>query len=205
MIVEVFADVSCAFTHFGLRHLVAQRTRRGLDFRFLVRAWPLEWVNGRPIDPAAIARQAAALRSAVSPDSFAGLDPTTFPTTSIPAFGLVAAAYAIDVDRGEAMSLAVRDALFEHGRDVSDVVVLREIGSSLGVEPLPLDAAEHAVRLDWERGRALAVVGSPHFFTPDGDGFFCPSLDITKGDGGPQVEYRPDVVEALLARLARQA
>lgn len=199
--VEVWADVSCAFTHFGLRHLTERRAERGLDVRFHVRAWPLEWVNGRPIDPAALTRQVAALRSGIAPDLFAGYDPAALPATSIPAFGLAAAAYELDVERGEAVSLALREELFERGRDISDERVLIEVGAAHAVAPPPADASEAAARRDWEDGRARAVIGSPHFFTPDGEGFFCPSLEITKGEAGPSVVYRPEVVDALLARL----
>ena len=199
--IEVFADVTCAFTHFGLRHLVEQRASRGLDFRFHVRAWPLEMVNGRPTDPDAVTRQVAALRSAIAPDLFAGFDPSALPETSIRAFGLAAAGYEVDLERGEAVSLALRDELFELGRDVSDQRVIDEVGVRLGVVSPPSDVAEAFVRADWADGQRRAVVGSPHFFTPDGEGFFCPSLEITRGEGGPQIAYRAEAVDALLARL----
>jgi 2-hydroxychromene-2-carboxylate isomerase len=143
-----------------------------------VRAWPLEWVNGAPVDPDLAAKEIAALRKQVAPDLFAGFDAATFPRTSLPAFGLVAAAYAVDGVTGETVSLAVRDALFEHGDDISDLDVLRAIGKPFGVEPFERNIAESAVRTDWERGRARGVQGSPHFFVGDRS-WFCPSLDIT--------------------------
>ena len=80
------------------------------------------------------------------------------------------------------MSLAVRDALFEHGHDISDPDVLWEIGRRFDVEPLDEVAAELAVRADWDRGKARAVKGSPHFFVGD-HSWFCPSLKIShQGD-----------------------
>lgn len=199
--IEVFADVSCAFTHFGLHHLVDQRSARGLDFRLHVRAWPLELVNGHPTDPAAVTRQVTALRGSIAPDLFAGFDPSALPGTTIPALGLAAAGYDVDEETGEAVSLALRDELFERGRDISDPRVLDETGARFGVVQPPLDVAEAAVRADWHRGQLRAVVGSPHFFTPDGEGVFCPSLEITKGEEGPRIEYRAEAVDALLARL----
>jgi predicted DsbA family dithiol-disulfide isomerase len=143
-----------------------------------VRAWPLEWVNGAPLDPDLAAREIAALREHVAPDLFAGFDAATFPRTSMPAFGLAAAAYAVDDLTGETVSLALRDALFEHGEDVSDDGVLRAIARPFGIEPFDSNRTESAVRTDWERGKARAVQGSPHFFVGD-RGWFCPSLDIT--------------------------
>ena len=143
-----------------------------------VRAWPLEWINGAPLAPDLVAREIDALRANVAPDLFAGFDPATFPRTSIPAFGLAAAAYAVDDLTGEVTSLALRDALFERGEDVSDDDVLRTIGAPFAIEPLTPAAAESTVRTDWEHGKTRAVQGSPHFFVGD-QGWFCPSLDIS--------------------------
>jgi hypothetical protein len=51
-IIEVFADAGCPFTHVGLRRLVEHRDHAGRDDVVLrVRAWPLELVNGHPLDP----------------------------------------------------------------------------------------------------------------------------------------------------------
>ena len=94
--IEVYAEVGCPFTHVGLHRLLQQRDARGSDVRVRVRAWPLEWVNNRPLDPGFVAREVDALRETVAPDLFYGFDPATFPATSIPAFGLAAAAYSLD-------------------------------------------------------------------------------------------------------------
>lgn len=175
--VEVYADVSCPFTHVGLRRLVAARDAKRSDVAIRVRAWPLEWVNGRQIDPELAAGEIEALRASVAPELFAGFDPNVFPRTTIPALGLVAAAYRIGDDIGERLSLRVRTALFEEGRDITDGVELAAIGREFAVEPLCASEAEAAVRADWERGRARNVRGSPHFFVGRRD-WFCPSLRI---------------------------
>jgi predicted DsbA family dithiol-disulfide isomerase len=176
--IEVFADVVCPFTHVGLRRLSEARRAHRISSPIRIRAWPLEWVNGSPLNPDLAAREIAALRAKVAPDLFAGFDAATFPRTSIPAFGLVAAAYAVDDATGEAVSLALRDALFEWGDDISDDGVLRSIGQPFGVEPFDRIKAEAAVRTDWERGKTRGVQGSPHFFVDDRS-WFCPSLEIT--------------------------
>ena len=185
--VEVFADIVCPFTHVGLRRLSEARRGQAVPLPVRVRAWPLELINGAAMDPDLAAREIDALRAKVAPGLFGGFDVATFPRTSIPAFGLAAAAYALDDAIGEAVSLAIRDALFEQGSDVSDDEVLRAIGGRFGVEPLSLRAAEAAARADWERGRARAVQGSPHFFVGE-RGWFCPSLDISHH--GEQFEVR---------------
>lgn len=176
-LIEVFADISCPFTHVGLRRLVAARDARGSGARVHVRAWPLEWVNGQPLAPEIVAAEIAGLRASVAPHLFAGFDSERFPRTTIPALGLAAAAFQAGDDVGERLSLRVRDALFEEGRDLTDETELRAIGREFGVEPLTGSAAEAAVRADWERGRARNVRGSPHFFV-GARGWFCPALRI---------------------------
>jgi len=175
--IEVFADIVCPFTHVGLRRLAETRLSLNAPTRMRIRAWPLEWVNGAPGAYDVARAEADALREAVAPDLFAGLNERTWPRTSIPAFGLAAAAYNVDDSVGEAVSLALREALFEHGLNVADADVLRAIGARYDVEPVDARTSEAAVRSDLERGKARAVKGSPHFFVGDRD-WFCPSLDI---------------------------
>jgi len=188
--IEVYADIMCPFTHVGLHRLAAARRAESLRGSVRVRAWPLELVNGAPIAADLAAREIVALRATVAPDLFAGFDPAVFPSTSMPAFGLAAAAYTVNDVVGEGVSLAIRDALFEAGRDVADPQVLAEIGDRFGVQPFSPGITAAAVRADWERGRARHVQGSPHFFVGDRD-WFCPSLRIRHGDD-----------EALLIELA---
>jgi predicted DsbA family dithiol-disulfide isomerase len=175
--IEVYADVSCPFTHVGLRRLVAERNLRGSALQVHARAWPLEWINGRPLEPEVVTAEIAALRAAVAPEFFAGFDAATWPRTTIPALGLAAAGYERDVEVGERISLRLREALFEEGRDIGDGAELRAIGREFDVECPDPSAAEALVRADWERGRARNVRGSPHFFVGEGE-WFCPSLRV---------------------------
>ena len=176
--IEVYADIWCPFAHVGLRRLVTHRDRVGSPVRLRVRPWPLELVNGVPMNGDAVEHKVADLRAQVSPDLFTGFTASTFPTTTLPALALVEAAYDEDIERGEAMSLAVRDALFEHGHDIGDPMVLTGLAERLGT---PLAGPRHtdAVIAAWHEGRDRGVIGSPHFFTPSG-GFFCPVLDIAR-------------------------
>jgi len=108
--IEVFADVGCPFTHVGLLRFVEERSRHGReDLGLVVRAWPLEVVNGKPLDPAFIREEVDEIRSQLGGGLFSGFDD--------------------------------------------------------------------------ERGVDLGVVGSPHFLTGAG-GFFCPALDVSRGDDG---------------------
>ena len=180
--IEVFADVLCPFTHVGLRRLVARRSELGRDDPVLVvRAWPLEVVNGRPLAPDAVAEEVLELRSSVAPDLFAGFDAARFPTTSLPALALAARARRNGPRVGERCNLALRHALFEEGRDISDSEELARIATECDIDGAR--GEDHAAVLaDLERGRSLGVVGSPHFFIDD-VGFFCPGLEIGRVDG----------------------
>ena len=66
--IEVFADVVCPFTHVGLRRLREERPE-GNATRFLVRAWPLEWVNGTPLAAELVGREIDVSRDGCHPTS----------------------------------------------------------------------------------------------------------------------------------------
>ncbi len=179
--IEVFADIWCPFTHAGL-HLVEQyRARSGhTDVALVIRAWPLELINGRPLDPATTATHADELREQVTPELFAHLNLDRFSSSTLGALALAAHAYAVDVDLGERVSFDLRAALFERGQDVADPAVLAEIAARVGLDAAAVTETDHATVLaDWREGQARGVVGSPHFFSGDRDAF-CPSLQITK-------------------------
>jgi predicted DsbA family dithiol-disulfide isomerase len=180
--IEVFADVSCPFTHVGLRRLVELRRELGRpDVQLHVRAWPLEIVNGQPLDPDFIAEEIDDIRRQVAPDLFKGFAPSAFPATTLPALALAAAAYDRDLATGEKLSLALRDLLFEQGVDIADLDALRLLAADHGVGFDPTDT--RTVLADHAEGVERGVIGSPHFFTPGG-GFFCPALDVHRGDDG---------------------
>ena len=163
-----------------------------------VRAWPLELVNGEPLDAELVAEEVHELREQVAPDLFAGFDRSRFPSTSLPALTLVAAAYRASARLGEQVSLAVRHALFEDGRDIADAGVLADLARAHDVPPV--DAGDRAaVRSDWDEGRIRGVQGSPHFFL-NRDGYFCPALDLTRVGGQLHIATNVATFEAFAAR-----
>ena len=181
-VIEVFADVACPFTHVGLRRFVERRAEFGRhDVTLLVRAWPLEIVNGRPLDPHFIAEEIDEIRRQIDPTLFEQFTEASFPSSSLPALTLAAAAYDKDPSVGEQVSLALRDQLFEQGIDIADPRVLRDLATEHDV---PVDLTDTRRLLDdHAEGLARGVIGSPHFFTPAG-GFFCPALDVHRDAGG---------------------
>ena len=197
-IVEVFADVTCPFAHVGLRRFVARREEFGLRGPILrVRAWPLELVNGEPLEPSLVAQHAVELREQVAPDLFRGFNPDLVPVSSMPALELVAAAYELSNPAGERASLLVRDARFEQGLDIGEPDVLDAIAAKEGITVRPAEA-ERIVVHDYEEGRRRGVRGSPEFFL-DGRGWYCPSLHIAQVDGVLRIEPDVEAIEAFLA------
>lgn len=185
-VLEVFADIVCPFTHVGLLRLVQARREYGASTPIRVRAWPLEWVNGRPVEAATVAEEIEALRANVAPDEFRGFDPASFPASSIPAFAVAHVAYDVSGDLGERTSLALRHTLFDEGRDPCDPDVLATIAAAAGLDATTvptIEEAEALVRVDWDEGKRRGVEGSPHFFFGD-DTWFCPVLDISRDDRG---------------------
>jgi predicted DsbA family dithiol-disulfide isomerase len=181
-VIEVFADVACPFTHVGLLRFVERRSELGRDdVRLHVRSWPLEIVNGQPLDPHFIAEEIDDIRAQIAAPRFARFSEASFPATSLPAMTLAAAGYQKDVGTGERLSLVLRDLLFEQGVDIADHSVLSHLADDHGVD-VDLADTRHVLD-DHVEGVGRGVIGSPHFFTPAGS-FFCPSLDVHRdGDG----------------------
>jgi predicted DsbA family dithiol-disulfide isomerase len=198
-VVEVFADVVCPFTHVGLQRLIAYRNENGLrDVTFRVRSWPLEIVNGERLSRDLLVEEIEELRASAAPDLFAGFTPSVFPLTSLPALTLARRAYRASDGLGEAVSVALREALFEHGRDISDPAELVAIAGSLNVDR-PDDRDGNAVLADLSEGRSRGVIGSPHFFV-GGTGYFCPSLAIERLDGRLEVAFDADGFASFVQR-----
>ncbi len=179
----MYADIWCPFAYVGLR-LIRERIeeRRRNDVVLRIRAWPLELVNGRPQDPAVSAAHVQELREQLPTELFVGFDPDRFPSTTLPALAQAARAYRQSNRSGEAMSLALREALFEEGRDISDPLVLEDIAAIHGIQPVK-ERDRKSVLEDWHQGQDRGVKGSPHFFCGARD-VFCPSLDIAKSESG---------------------
>ncbi len=174
--VEVFADINCPFTHVGLKLVAAELSRLDRPVPCVIRAWPLEWVNGQVLDADAVSVKVAALRAQLGSDDFGGFSAATWPATTIPALSLAADAYERGPAVGLSVSLAIRDALFERGMDISAPDVLESIAQASNLDA-PTAEPNPGVRADYEAGQRRGVQGSPHFFVQDAQ-FFCPSLDV---------------------------
>lgn len=200
---EVFADITCPFTHVGLNRVVSElgelRSEGESGVEIVIRAWPLEWVNGTPLEAEAVSAKIAALREQLGTTAFGGFRVAAWPTTTIPALNLAAAGYGVDSATGLAVSLGLRDALFEHGRDVGDLEVLASIAGEFGLEPPGADA-DPRVTADYEEGTRRGVRGSPDFWV-GGAEFFCPALVLGHDDHGLTAEFDVAGLEAFMAQV----
>jgi len=198
--VEVFADITCPFTHVGLSRVATLLANSGASVDLRVRAWPLEWVNGAPLAAAAVAVKAAALREGLGIDQFSGLDTDHWPSTTIPALNLAASARQAGSAIGLAVSRELRDALFERGTDIADLAVLAEMASRHGL-PIPTVEPSQSVLDDYAEGKSRGVRGSPDFFIGN-DEFFCPALDLGHDEyGNLTAQFDMRGLEAFMAKL----
>ncbi len=193
--VEVYADIVCPFAYVGLTRLIERRHQLGRDdVRLRIRSWPLELVNGEPVDAHSIGEEIDEIKPQVAPDLFAGFNPEQFPASTLPALALTADAYEIGDSTGEAVAMQLRQLVFEHGRNVADPAVLAEVARRNGVTTRGDDAV---VRNEWADGRSRGVLGSPQFFV-DGESLFCPVLDIRRVDEALVVKVDEQAFEAFV-------
>ena len=198
--IEVYADITCPFTHVGLKRVVHHVREMSAPAEVIVRAWPLEWVNGAPLAVEAVLDKARALSEQLGVDDFAGLRADAWPSTTIPALNLAASAYGRDAATGLAVSLELRARLFEAGDDIGDPGVLADIAAAHGLRA-PTDATSEAVQADYDGGRERGVKGSPHFFVASDD-FFCPALDLGHdSEGHLTARFDADMLAQFFARI----
>lgn len=200
---DVFADITCPFTHVGLKRVLDELGHLDEHIDVVVRAWPLEWVNGAPLDPGAVEKKIGTLRDQLGVHLFTGFRADTWPATTIPALNLAAAAFEVSGSTGLAVSLAVRDALFEEGRDVGDPDVLAEIAERFDL-PAPEQEAGEGVRADYAEGQRRGVRGSPDFWLGDAE-FFCPALTLGHDADGLTAEFDSDGLQRFLEQVRASA
>ena len=70
---EVFADITCPFTHVGLKQVVGHVAEMDEPIDVIVRAWPLEWVNGVALDAEVVATKSCVIADQLDVDYFSGV------------------------------------------------------------------------------------------------------------------------------------
>jgi len=198
--VEVYADITCPFTHVGLKRVVEHVNAMSEPAEVIVRAWPLEWVNGTPLAVDAVLVKAASLTEQLGVDDFSALRADAWPTSTIPALNLTASAYTRNAATGLAVSLDLRAALFERGENVGDADVLARIAAAHDLPAPPVETSAE-VQADYDGGLTRGVKGSPHFFVASDD-FFCPALDLGHdADGHLTARFDADMLADFFDRI----
>jgi predicted DsbA family dithiol-disulfide isomerase len=195
--VDVYADIWCPFAHVSLLRAKTLRDRLAPEVPFAVRAWPLELVNGAPLDPDVTAKHVSELKRDVAPDLFSGFVPERMPRSTLKALALVEVANDVNPWLGERISLHLRDLLFERGKGI-DETVLRCVAGQNGLDESAIEDVDRvAARLD--EGRRRGVEGSPHYFIGERE-LFCPLLDVESDTlGRLQLRERLDRLERFLS------
>ena len=200
--VEVFADITCPFTHVGLKRVVAQLAVLDRNVQLVVRAWPLEWVNGVPLEAGPVGDKVKVFHDQLGVDDFSGFRADTWPTTTIPALNLAAAASMVDYALGLKVSLALRSALFEQGLDIGDPDVLTAIATEHDLEAPGRDPHPQ-VEADYADGLRRGVRGSPDFWVGENE-FFCPALNLSHDDDGKLLaEFDPQGLAGFIEAATR--
>ena len=180
--IEIYADLWCPFAHVGLRAAAQIRDELSPDTALVIHAWPLELINGTPLDTDKTTANIEALRSSVAPELFAGFKSRNFPLSTLQGLALIEAANEIDVHLGERIGLGLRNLLFEHGVKIDNPELLAGIARQNGLSESVIDDVA-AVRTRLQEEQSRGVKGSPHFFIGD-QSLFCPLLDLSRDESG---------------------
>ncbi len=200
---EVFADITCPFTHLGLKRVAQEVAENDLQVDIIVRAWPLEWVNGAPLDAEAVEAKIDALKDQLDTPDFSNFCAESWPTSTLPALNLAAGAFDVDPSTGLTVSLAIRNALFEEGQDVGDPTVLADLAARFGLK-VPVGEVHARVHADYQDGQKRKVRGSPDFWLGDEE-FFCPALVLGHDTGGLTAKFDTEGFEDFLQRVRASA
>lgn len=209
--VTVWSDIHCPWAAVAVHRLRAARRAEGLDVLFEQRPWPLELVNGRGTPRHVVPVETAVLANH-EPELFGALDPDVWPSTSMPAFELIAAARRVQGARAaEEVDYRVRLAFFREGTDISIRAGLQQVLEATAqaypelapekiLEAWDSEPVRADVLADYQRSTDLPIQGSPQIFWPDGSTSHNPGLtDHEWIRGIPRVHTTdPDALRRLL-------
>lgn len=193
--VDIWSDIHCPWALIAVHRLRRARARLDADVVFAPRAWPLEWVNGHGTPRDIVSVEVAALASH-EPELFNLYAATSWPSTFLPAFELVAAAGRVGgVELAEDVDYALRIAFFRDSVDVSieaglrrslDIVLLerpdcdvRAVMSAWRTMNVRSDVVRH-----FAESRDVLIQGSPQIVWPDGTSVHNPGMTDHHWRGG---------------------
>lgn len=204
--IAIYSDIACPWATVTVHRLRRARDAHGLAVVFDQRAWPLEWVN-KGGTPRHIVEPETAVLAQHEPELFSRFQGASWPSTTLPAFELVAAARrAFGLRAAEDVDYHLRLRFFRDSADVSLRHELWQAAADAGLnadkvlnvwqtEPVRAD-----VVADYARSHELPIQGSPQIFWPDGSTTHNPGMtDHEWVRGIPRVGHvEPDEPERLL-------
>ncbi|MEE2034494.1 DsbA family oxidoreductase, partial [Rhodococcus chondri] len=213
--VVVYTDVVCGWSTVALIRFLRARDEAGLadELRLDHRLFALEDVNRFPIPKRYLDAEIPVL-GACEPD-FGWKpwqrDPSTWPSTSLPADEAVHAAKLQSLRAAEELDMAIRLAFFRDSRTICLHHELCDIAT--GCPSVDVDVLAETLDAGTARGmmmrdyrlHASQVQGSPHFFLADGSDVHNPGISLRwigePGAGFPIVDHDdPRAVETLVQR-----
>jgi predicted DsbA family dithiol-disulfide isomerase len=212
-VVTIWSDIHCPWAYVVTHRLRVARDAVFPDVVLDQRPWPLEWVNesGTPRD---IVVQETAVLANHEPELFSAFRGTSWPSSFLPAFELVAAARQVHGLRvAEHVDYALRWAFFRDSVDLSIRAGLRQaLQRAAELSPLDPDAVLRAwdggavradVQRDFQHSTTLAIQGSPQVFWPDGTTTHNPGMaDHEWVRGIPRIRSSDPDEPARLLRAA---
>lgn len=212
----LYSDPRCPWARIGVRRLLAAVDARGVGTELTIdhRWFPLA-DDAMPAGGEALDAKLEPLRT---------LEPSTdwhrwsdgasgFPSSSDAAAAWIQAAKRVGPEACVALDLAIREALFAHGRDIADEEVLAEVAATVPAVAADLDVLRSEVasgrpQEDLARQAELAatdlVPASPTIVLTDGTTWVNPGIAFHADDGVPVIEsddpgVHGDIVDAFLA------
>ncbi len=185
--VTLWSDIHCPWAAVAVHRLRAARKDKEIDVVFDQRPWPLELINGRGIPRHIIPEEMAVLASH-EPELFSRFSGDSWPSTSLPAFELIAAARrAHGAEVAEDVDYHLRVAFFRDSVDLSIRPGLEQALEAAARSNAALDTDKvlsiwdgEPVRADvlhdYRRSKDLPIQGSPQIFWPDGSTTHNPGM-----------------------------
>lgn len=206
-LIEVWSDLMCPWGYLAGIYLRRARDEYGSDgVELSFHVWPRDVAEDAPQVPARLdAEMVAAAQH--EPTAFSRYTAPTWPSSSLPASEAQRWGYSLGPEVGDAFDLALRRALFLHGRDVSQISQLVEIANNEGLdgEHLAMSLRSGRFRPDVEAdiSEGASVVKSTPTIVVAGTSYEHPGFDLDWVRGIPVVSAaHPGVYREIVEQAA---
>lgn len=180
--ITIWSDIHCPWAYVAILRLHRMRDHLGADrLIFDLPLYPRELAGRERISVSTTQREVVALAQ-LEPTAFSALPDRAWPTTNLPALEAQKWGFSLGQEIGESFDLALRRAVFLHGRNLSVRGELLAVAESEGLMADQLGVAlddgrfRKAISADLDEALTLGIEGSPVFVLPDGTSHFNPGI-----------------------------